>query len=77
MCRLGDAAVSGQPVRRRVGFGLWALGLERRNEVPKPPERPFPVGEVEAQVVGLGLKSKHGGLPAVCVFRVETQRQSF
>ena len=63
MCRLGSATGSGQPVREEDG--LWALGLERRNEVPEPPERPFPVGEVEAQVVGLGLKSKNGGLPAV------------
>lgn len=27
MCRLGGAAGSGQPVRRRVGFGIWALGF--------------------------------------------------
>lgn len=62
VCRQGGAAGSWQPVGRRWGGARLGFGLGRRNEVPRPPERPLrdkgPEGEAETQVVGLGFNPK-------------------
>lgn len=81
VCRQGGAAGSWQPVGRRWGGARLGFGLGRRNEVPRPPERPLrrqrPGRRGRDSGGGFGVQSQNGGLLAVGILRVETQRQSF